>query len=400
MRTYKAQPLDLMQYINTKYHEPFIHEKIVFKNSIDINHLKDAIDKLIDVFPILKCTYHFEDNTFLENEISADDLVVISKGRDDDIILLTESLDLKKQFIKFTICDKTLYITISHLVTDGSGFKTLLYALCDIYNGKEENYDFLMKRDIALLFKDVKKPSMIKMLASVLKSYKNRPVYEKKDIESLYIVERILDAKVMKEVHRLAKENKATLNDVFMTAYAIAIKRLCKEDKINIPCNVDLRKYTRELMGSANLTGTLNLNIKIKKDMDFMSCLKETSRLMNKQKKSLNDIAGPMLLVKKYKKTSLEKFLKTYGSLNTSPFVDYTNLGIIDEKRLHFNDLEIINAISYSSVQKAPYFQIAISSFKGATTFSSIFLCGKEEKKKIDLLLDCVVEEIIQFINE
>lgn len=31
MKKYNAQPLDLMQFINTKYHDPFIHEWIEFE---------------------------------------------------------------------------------------------------------------------------------------------------------------------------------------------------------------------------------------------------------------------------------------------------------------------------------------------------------------------------------
>ncbi len=397
MKEYKAQPLDLMQYINTKYHEPFIHEKIEFPRTLSAARLTEAIDKLISVFPIIKCAYRFEDNTFYEKDISGKSLLFVAKPEDKEE-LLTESLDTNGQLIKFTLCGNALYITASHLLTDGSGFKQLIYTLCALYNGESaENHNFLMNRDFSDIFENTQKPSMLKMLASVLKKYKNKLIYEKTESERLYIIERELDKDIMERTHKKAKAQGATLNDVFMAAFALAISNLYGRKKVNIPCNVDLRKYADKKTGVGNLTGTLDLNLKIKKGMSFAECLKETSRLMNEQKKSGNDIAGPMLLVEKYKKSTLEKFLKTYGGLNTSPFVDYTNLGKLDETRLNFDGAEVVNAVGYSGVQKAPYFQIAISSFKGVTTISSIVFCGENECKKVSALMDAVQSEIENF---
>ena len=37
MKKYNVQPLDLMQFINTKYHEPFIHELLEFEGSDIVN---------------------------------------------------------------------------------------------------------------------------------------------------------------------------------------------------------------------------------------------------------------------------------------------------------------------------------------------------------------------------
>lgn len=54
---------------------------------------------------------------------------------------------------------------------------------------------------------------------------------------------------------------------------------------------------------------------------------------MQKQKRTKNDIAGPLLLVSKYEKSSLEQFLNLYGGMETSASADYTNLGILDDKK-------------------------------------------------------------------
>lgn len=110
------------------------------------------------------------------------------------------------------------------------------------------------------------------------------------------------------------------MNDVFLAAYARALSRRYGLSKVNIPCTVDLRKYAAEKPGIANLTGTYNLNVKIKDGETFSETLVSVSANMKKQKNTKNDIAGPRLLVSKYEKSTLEKFLKMYGSMDMMKF--------------------------------------------------------------------------------
>ena len=130
MKSYPVQPLDLMQFINSKYHEPFIHEKIEFTEPLNAERLNAAIIKLTDVFPILKCRYDFGKNVFIENEhFSAGSLFSAESDEADLQDILTESLDTDKVLIKFTLCGNYLIITASHLICDGNGFKQLLRFL-------------------------------------------------------------------------------------------------------------------------------------------------------------------------------------------------------------------------------------------------------------------------------
>ncbi len=115
---------------------------------------------------------------------------------------------------------------------------------------------------------------------------------------------------------------------------------------------------------------------------------------MQKQKRTYNDIVGPMLLVSKYEKSTLEKFLKLYGNMDTSAFTDYTNLGVLDDKRLVFDGVAVKNAVGYSGLNKAPCFQIAVSSFKGKTTISGLFQCSEVAKRNANQLMEYVVSEI------
>lgn len=400
MKKYNAQPLDLMQFINTKYHDPFIHEWIEFEAALDTEKLIKAIEQFAGAFPLLKCHYDPTTNTFIENEqFSGRDLVKVDDTIDRSV-LLTEALDASKKLVQFTISQNALIITISHLICDGSGFKQLIYLICDFYNGKaEENLDHLMTREFSQLTKELTGTGVMtfKMILSMIGNYKSKQIYDKADNENAYVIERTIPGATMSKVHALAKQQGATLNDVFLTAYVRALGKLYGINKINIPCTVDLRKYAKDKPGIGNLTGTYNFSIKMKDGAAFGETLSVASVVMQKQKKTKNDIAGPMLLVSKYEKSTLEKFLKLYGGMETSASSDYTNLGVLDDKRLVFDGAAVKNAIGYSGLNKAPCFQIAVSSFKDETTISSLVRCSKEEKKKADSILDTIVKEIKSF---
>lgn len=399
MKRYNAQPLDLMQFINTKYHEPFIHAQIDLEKRPDENRLLDALNTLIEVFPILKCRYDSQENVFIEQENASGKNLLKIKDNADRTAVLTESSDMNKRLILFTLSGNSLYITVSHLVCDGSAFKQLIYLFCDIYNGYSGSRgEYLMDRAFSQLSKYTgSRSETVKMLASMLGNYKNRPIYTKSSEEQPYIVEQTVQAAVMSKVHEKAKKQGATLNDVFLAAYARALGRLYGLTKINIPCTVDLRKYAQNKTGIANLTGTYNLNIKMDTAEPFHDTLSVVSKTMQRQKNTNHDIAGPALLVSKYEKLPLEKFLRVYGGMNTSAYSDYTNLGVFDSDRLYFKDNKVINAVGYSGLSKAPFFQLAISSFHGNTTVSSLFQSSEAEKDKANKLIDAVVFEIQSF---
>lgn len=400
MKRYDTQPLDRMQFINTRYHDPFIHELLEYEEGLDVEKLIRAIDKLADIFPLLKCRYDKESNTFIENEhFSGHDLLRIDDAADRNM-LLTEVLDADKKLVQLTLSKNILVITINHMICDGSGFKQLLYLLCDLYNGNSiQSSDYLMVREFSQLTKELTgtKAITLKMLVSMIGNYKSRQVYDKTDDENTYVLERTIQHEMVSDVHDLAKAQGATLNDVFLTAYARALGKLYGLKRINIPCTVDLRKYAKGKTGIANLTGTYNFNIKIKDGTNFGETLADASVIMQKQKKTKNDIAGPMLLVSKYEKSTLEEFLKLYGGMDTSASTDYTNLGVLDDEKLAFTGTTLKHAIGYSVLNKAPCFQIAVSSFKGETTITSLVRCSKEEKKKADLILDTIIGEIESF---
>lgn len=224
MKIYRVQPLDFMQKINSKYHEPFIYAKIEFERALKKDRLLNAVSMLAEAFPLIKCRYVPEQNIYAENEsFTPTDIFCAIDDEAGLPNLLTAQFDILNRLIEITLCGKFLVIAASHLLCDGSGLKTLLYILCSFYNNNPIEYKSLAERDLFYVLKEAdKKISTVRMLKDTVFSYKNLPVYEKAENEKIYIIEKEIPPAVIRTAHIRAGFEMCTLNDVFMAAYARA----------------------------------------------------------------------------------------------------------------------------------------------------------------------------------
>lgn len=97
---------------------------------------------------------------------------------------------MEQSLIQLTISKNILIITISHMICDGSGFKQLIYLLCELYNGNySDDLGYLMNREFSQLTKELTGTTAItlKMLISMMANYKSKPVYGKSDHEEVYV---------------------------------------------------------------------------------------------------------------------------------------------------------------------------------------------------------------------
>lgn len=396
MKTYQAQPLDLMQYVNRTSREPHISVRLTLKNPINTERLKNAVDVLLGKFPILKCSYEPEKNQFSEiSNFSSMQVIVGGPTEDVRPEQYLEPLDIRSRLIRIAISGKNLYITVSHMVCDGSSFKSLVYMLCDIYNGKPVPATAaLMKRGFTEYFGEAITPeAKAEMLAGIQTGYENPQILNRAEVEALHKVEYRLENDTMASIHQRAKAEGVTLNDVFLTACVKTIYQMTGVSKLELPVTSDLRKHMEGAQGICNLTGNYNLYLRVG-DEPFPQTLHSVSMEMQKLKAGKNDIIGPGLLVERYKNTELSHFISQYEKPGTAPYVNFTNLGILNDERLSLCDNEVIDANIYSVVQRPPYFQIAVSSFRGNTTVSCLVRGGNDTVERVRAFIAAFAEKL------
>lgn len=77
-----------------------------------------------------------------------------------------------------------------------------------------------------------------------------------------------------------------------------------------------------------------------------------------------------------------------------NPFIAFTNIGILDKKRLAFGNVEITKAYMTGSIKYSPYFQLAISTFDDQAVFSVNLYGTQSDRNTISIFLEKLVEEL------
>jgi NRPS condensation-like uncharacterized protein len=197
-------------------------------------------------------------------------------------------------------------------------------------------------------------------------------------------------------VHAFAKKYHASINDVFLTAYARALHEQFGWNDITIPSPVDLRRFGGERTKESvcNLAGNYYCNVQITQQENFTDTLQKVSAQMSMQKAGNECLKGPMLFHLLYKIMPYAILKKLFFRISPVPVTSYTNLGNIDEARLHFNGLQIKEAFFATAIKPVPYFQLTVSTFRNQCTLSSCTYAGGKDLKVIQGLMDQIMKQL------
>lgn len=393
---YKVTALDFMQHFNRKSHEPCLFMEIRLSSSLNKQRLVLALEKVAGIFPLLKCRYDKTKNCF-DELATFSPVSLVSDINDSSKEKLFDDLDEGAGLFRIRLSGHTVVFVASHIMTDGAGFKKLVYLVCDMYNGRSEENNGLNARELSYLGAKLRKSDFLKMIPSFLKKKRMPPLYDSPISDDHCLLQNHIQVEDFLKIKETTKNKGVTVNDVMMAAYCKALHDLYGLKKISFSCNSDLRKHTQNPPGIANLTGSYSFAITIKKGESFDGILASVHAVMAKKKASKEDLTGPYLLIKQYEKSSLTDFCNRYNKLNISSTINYTNLGVIDEKRTYFEDNEVEEASIYVCPQYPPYFQLAISTFKNKVTLSSLIKGEGTQLSKLKLLLKRVEDELLAF---
>ena len=377
----KSEPLDLIMAANRGRLYPLIFCHISLNGQIEVLRLKGAVSRAGKIIPELFCAYDFDHARFLSKGFTTEHLVVMKNDCAGEYRWdlstgpqLRVTIDRKENG-----CDDII-VGISHILTDAQGFLQILYLLSALYNGEKLPDDLQNRRDVSPVLRAVR-TGKATVLEKRAKNTRQRPFSFDGEKGSCGCLCCRIESDKMKKIDKKAKEYGATLNDVFLTAYARTAVKLLKTDAVIIPCPADLRRYS-PVSGSltaANMTGRFQLFIEVKQNHPFEETLKKVHEEMRLQKARFRCFQGIKPLFSLYGKLPyplLYRIIRqSYGNLPVS----YTNIGVIDSGRLCFENCEVLSCFLTGSYRQPPDFQLTVSTFRGACMFNCT-LTGSEKR--------------------
>ena len=393
--------LDFVEASHRRRIYPLMYFHMNIFGHLDIDRLKQSVALSSGVVPEILCAFDFKKSRFVSLGYTADDVI----KRDAEQPGHFPRLDLSgRPQLQILITPKGEHdfvrIVMSHILSDGAGFLQYLYLLAALYNGGKLERHVQNSRDISPLLEGVH------VLAPTGRAQRRQhisipPLRSNENGGRMFCLTSQIPASSMTRLRQRAAELGATMNDVFMTAYARVIARMHGIHTVVLPCPANLRKFGPELsrLTVANMTGIYRtVAIEIPPGRSFTATLRRVHWEMELQKSRNRCFAGIKALNEAFRavpRPLLEQVIKAACRQRT---VSYTNLGMIDHERLFFKGCTIQSCFFTGTYRLPPDFQLTISTFKNVCTLNCTLLGADDHKRAGQRVLDLVKREILDWI--
>ena len=406
----RCECLDFVAAANSKDVYPVIYCHLKTEGHFDMEHLIQAVKVSAHYVPELLYSFDFQHFRFTDCGFTARQAVRLQKT--DEVFHPQWDLSQNTQ-LQITIHPETgqdtITVGISHLLTDGAGFLQYLYLLAALYNGKNPG-NLINCRDITPLLKtthvrpDTEQTRQHRNIVTApLRDHKSAPEQTKDTaVTHWFCLTGTIAPDDFQNLHSKAKRCQATLNDVFLAAYARVIARLQKTDTVIIPCPADLRRFreTDDQLTIANMTGIYKrITIEIGPQQTFDQTLTQVHLEMALQKSRYRCFYGLRLLAAAFHRVPHKLLKRILRTVYLPPPVSYTNLGRIDAGQLHFNHCQIISCHISGACRPAPDFQLTISTFRNTCSLNCTLSGNPADETYGRLILNKVIQELLDWVH-
>lgn len=425
MQKLKAEIWDKVQYIFRNYYDRMIHCASYYEGRADISALRKSIYHIVNKYPILRSSFDSSpinpswevNDDFTEEEMA--NVVYCEDLQKSVLSMLSEEISYKAKFqFKVTLhyCGQNCAISVlvNHMCMDGADFKYFIAKIAEGYDmivrGEDiQNLELKIgKRGADQLYKDMTEEDA-KTARGLMKNVSRTGVKKKfaftddKDCTTCFNL-RKLDRDLVNALKVKGKGYGATLNDVFVTAYARAISKYLEESddkKIAITCMKNLRDHIKSGQSEdlTNLTGFMPCVLD-GVEGDFADTL---ASVIEKTKTAKDDefcgLYGLPLMALAFKvfPYSVAEFAIKIGYEN--PLVGMSNIGIIPQESISGAGLKCVDAFMTGATKFKPYIQLTTTTFNGETTMCIAQKCSDEDRRRINALLDDIVKELKNFVG-
>lgn len=413
LQSYHVEAWDILQHLfkvkNINDHT--LHFVAEFSGQLDLERLRKAVDTTIDAFPLIRCGYkeskrqpYWEDKGYTAGDI----IEFIESTNTNECIIqhICKEIDaFNGPQLKIKIIESRknhiMCVLINHMLCDAAGFKDYLYMLSYVYNNIDRKKDYFIapmgNRRTGQVLKAFSSLDKLKiMLSKINMSIHDDARFELEgDLNNPFIEIRKINKEQFCALKTYAKEHDATVNDIMLTAYMRVLFQLFGRT-LPIPCTVDLRKYLQDHMagGICNLPTNIICNIGSEIGATFEQTLYKVKQVMDKQKSDVSCVKSLIMLEKVFDIFPYKIARAIVEKNFSNPLIAFTNIGIIDKKRITFGEIEITEAFMTGSIKYSPFFQLAISTFDNIATLSVNLYGTQLDKSKVSSFLDKFVNEL------
>lgn len=379
-----ADPLNILHTVGFSAMYPMVRAEISLKYPLDHQRLTTAVTAVAKVVPELMQAYRIKDNEFYDIHADASSVLHFVDQMDESY---AGRLDWETQpQWELYVTDHQLIVYGSHILTDGAGFKQLLYLLCSAYNA-DGDIDIENHQDISeikeLLRQIPAKPSTNNDHPTQALSLPG--LVNDGESRQYAILQQSLTPSQFSQLHQWTHSSGVTINDAIMTAFAKAVQQCCGVSELNLACPTDMRQFLPEdqqkQLRIQNMTGRYNVSVPAALDEEFVTTVAKVHEAMDQQKANYTFLESfRTMLTNLDNGASVSQLQKDVESHYHVRGIAYTNMAIVDDTRLQFAGDHVINCILTGGFRTMPHYQICACTFKGRLNLAANVIATEEEK--------------------
>ncbi|MBN2041920.1 MAG: hypothetical protein JW864_17930 [Spirochaetes bacterium] len=424
---FPAAALDIMNFGIRVFADQQVHYIVEFEGRLNERLASKAAKLLTYAEPVLGC--RFVSNTRRPFWQKRDDLeetdifsIIRSKKNSDIRDFITMPVDPytdpQVQLRIFRSSNDILCLKADHAAADAAGAKDILYLFVKLYNALNDNPNYIPvpnlkgRRSMNQVIENIP----LKKRISLFRQRENMsspwgfPVENPGNTDGRDIDIRFINSVQLNKIKEYGRKNKATLNDMLLTALFRSMLKMNNSESDEYPLKVmlpiDLRRYISSNKAEAvcNLSGSVYPELIPVENESFTGTLKRVKKQMNIYKSSYPGLGGMIymsMLINFVTRTigskkifsimqNMHKLSVTYGK--SSP--NLSNFGIINSELLNFHDVKVINSYGTGPVMFGPGFMLAVSGYSGRLTLSSSYCSACVNRVHIKQFLDSVILEL------
>lgn len=378
-------PLNILHTVGFDVLYPIVRAGISLQAPLDHERLQHAVVKVHHVIPQLTQPYQLAGNQFVDAGFGVDDVLHFVDEIDESA---AAKLDWETQpQWQLYAAPNELIIYGSHILSDGAGFKELLYLLCQAYNQdgplEESNHQDIdgIRKLIAKIPAGQSQQNDHPAAPLSLPAIKNdheQPAY--------HVFSQSLTVEESAKLHQHTKAAGLTLNDAFLAAFGKAVQQFCGVDEISLACPTDMRQFLpaeqQSQLRVQNLTGRYNITVKAPLTESIQDTTAKVHDAMDDEKKRhsfLNSFRS--LLGQLDAGASLDKLQQQVENNYHVRDIAYTNMAVVDDQRLQFMGSPISNCILTGGFRQMPRYQICVSTFRHQFNLAANVIATPTEKQ-------------------
>lgn len=386
----RVEAFDLWHYFSRSLFEPLVRLRVDFAGRLDADVLRRAVEASCVTVPLVGCGFLGSGRRprWVPRPGAAGEVVRVVDADDperDVLDALAAGVDLERgPQLTLTLVRRgerdTLCAVVNHMVCDAAGFTEYVGELSRLYTGiaagGSPEPSPWRPRGVRAALSGIGVANRVRALRSRFDAYDapagaaDRPQFRHGE-GAPRLLTRTVAADDFAGARAAAKARGATVNDLFMAAFAHAWAARSGARTVVLPSTIDVRR----LLAPARRPGITNLSSNCLCSIDVGSgiedALPQVTAQMAVHKRGAAALKSVMAWDLAVAALPYRYLASHFTRLVTFPALSYTNLGVLAEATIAFGAVPVESAHFSTAVKPSPFFQLTVSTFRGVPTLSA-----------------------------